>query len=206
MLTAPRPCYLMWDRGRRGACGIRTALQPNGSLIALFHEAGSVVPFSILQHFNPYPNTLQQIGSNECTLVCQYDHKPVQHTRLRRNRNREHFNLEHWHPYKAFFSFCRGLVCILGTEGLRHTANLPPATSRALSKQFWPSDLQAIYEIWIIPRWGRKWPGILCSLCDECERWVGERQMIAYGMAKEWEAITSVICSWFLCSSANTRA
>lgn len=66
-------------------------------------------------------------------------------------------------------------VCILGTVSVRHRANLPPATSRALSQQLWPSDLQAMYEIWIIPRWGRKRPRILCCVCGKRDGSVSER-------------------------------
>lgn len=97
-----------------------------------------------------------------------------------------HGNRERFPPWKTDtknthiqrFTICvERLVCILGTVGVRHRANLPPATSQASSKQFWPSDLQAIYEIWIIPRWGRKCPGILCCVCaiHVTAEWVRDR-------------------------------
>lgn len=97
-----------------------------------------------------------------------------------------HGNRERFPPWKTdaknthiqhFTISVERLVCILGTVGVRHRANLPPATSQASSKQFWPSDLQAIYEIWIIPRWGRKCPGILCCVCviHVTAEWVRDR-------------------------------
>lgn len=33
------------------------------------------------------------------------------------------------------------------------------------------SDLQAIYEIWITPRWGKKCPEIFCCVCDKRGGW-----------------------------------
>lgn len=40
------------------------------------------MPFSISQCFNPRFNALRQIGSDEYTLVCQYDDKLVQHAHV----------------------------------------------------------------------------------------------------------------------------
>lgn len=139
------------------------------------------------------------MGSGERTLACQY--KLVQRTKLPRNSNREHFNLERWHPHIGFYHFWGRLVCILGTVRVRHTANLPPPTSRALTKLFCPSDLQAIYEIWITPCWGRTRSEVLCCVWDKRGGRVGERQMIAYEMAKEWETITVKISSRCMCST-----
>lgn len=100
----------------------------------------------------------------------------------------------------VFYRLCARLVCILAAAGIRHRANLPPATFRATSKQLWPSDLQAIYEIWIIPHWGgrkkKKVSGDFTPCVRSMWRLSGlETEMIAYGMAQEWDAITGVICA-----------
>lgn len=84
---------------------------------------------SISQHLFPFHNiliphlnALWQIGSSERTLVCQY--KLVQHTKLLRNSNREHFNLEQWHSHLGFYHFWVRLVCILG-KSQAHSQSAP---------------------------------------------------------------------------------
>lgn len=91
--------------------------------------------------------------------------------------------------YTAFYSSCRKLVCILGTASVRRAANLPPATSRASSKQSWPSALKAIYEIWIIPSWGRKCWGILCWMCviHVTPEWARDRSDCLWDGAGMWK-------------------
>lgn len=88
-------------------------------------------------------------------------------------------------------------------SGHQAAANLPPATFRATSKQLWPSDLEAMCEIWIIPQWGRGekkgWgygDGVTVSrdfmLCVGSTSWLSglETDLIAYGTVEKPDTIS----------------
>lgn len=113
----------------------------------------------------PFLNVLWQIGSSECTLVfvstminwCNVDTSP-----------KEHRNLEKWHWKHLRLTAWRE-ACWYSRYS-KHEAQ-----RQSTPCQLCPSDLQAIYEIWIIPRWGENTQGFYI-LCDTCDGWVRERR------------------------------
>lgn len=95
----------------------------------------------------------------------------MQHTKLLRNGYRV---FQPWTltPIYSILLFHRKL-CLYSwySESQPRSQSAPPPHSGLCQNSSGQNDLKAIYEIWIIPCWGRKYLEIFCCVCDKHSGW-----------------------------------